>query len=388
MDLGDGGDGARSGGGSTRCSTRWCRNISGWSGGVARRPAPAARRVGNPPSVAAAMMLHAGLADAAICGGTGAWWRQIQYILPIIPRRPDVSRIYGLSCLDPADRRAVPVRHLHGDRSDRRADRRNDPARGRRGARLRHHAQGRAGLALQFRRQRQRVRPQDAPSAGDDPGERAPALEIDGEMHADAALVQAIRDRAVPDSRLSGSANLLIMPTLDAANIAFNMLKAAADGLPIGPMLLGMTKPIHVVVPSVTARGIVNLSALAVVEAQAHGMLRERCRSAYEPALNSACCGCCLALRDYSPCWAVCGLSSAPRSPRSRHCSSGSPRSVVSALALLLFLTGRGQWCGSIAWACCRCSARCCGSAGGWQAWQPDCSGGGGPRARPSTGNR
>src|SRR6185437_15822250 len=80
---------------------------------------------------------------------------------------------------------------------------------------------------------------------------RAPGLEIDGEMHADAALVQAIRDRAVSDSKLTGTANLLIMPTLDAANISFNLLKAAADGLPIGPMLLGMSKPIHVVVPSV-----------------------------------------------------------------------------------------------------------------------------------------
>jgi malate dehydrogenase (oxaloacetate-decarboxylating)(NADP+) len=98
--------------------------------------------------------------------------------------------------------------------------------------------------------------------------QRAPDLEIDGEMHADAALVQSIRDGSVPNSRLTGTANLLIMPNLDAANIAFNLLKAAADGLPIGPMLLGMTKPIHVVVPSVTARGIVNLTALAVVEAQ------------------------------------------------------------------------------------------------------------------------
>ena len=81
---------------------------------------------------------------------------------------------------------------------------------------------------------------------------------------ADAALSGAIRDRAVPDSRLTGTANLLVMPNIDAANIAFNLLKAAADGLPVGPMLLGMSKPIHVLVPSVTARGIVNLSALAV----------------------------------------------------------------------------------------------------------------------------
>jgi len=98
---------------------------------------------------------------------------------------------------------------------------------------------------------------------------RMPGLEVDGEMHADAALVEAIRERAVPDSRLSGTANLLVMPTLDAANIAFNLLKAAADGLPVGPMLLGMSKPIHVLVPSVTARGIVNLSAFAAREAQA-----------------------------------------------------------------------------------------------------------------------
>jgi len=74
-------------------------------------------------------------------------------------------------------------------------------------------------------------------------------------------------------ARLTGTANLLIMPNLDAANIAFNMLKAAADALPVGPMLLGMSKPIHVVTQSVTqsvtARGIVNVSAIAAVEAQA-----------------------------------------------------------------------------------------------------------------------
>ena len=102
---------------------------------------------------------------------------------------------------------------------------------------------------------------------------RDPSLEIDGEMHADMALSGAIRDRAVPDSRLTGTANLLIMPTMDAANISYNLLKAAADGLPVGPMLLGMSKPIHVLVPSVTARGIVNLSALS---AQAAGAKQTR----------------------------------------------------------------------------------------------------------------
>ena len=97
--------------------------------------------------------------------------------------------------------------------------------------------------------------------------DQAPELEVDGEMHADAALSEAIRDRAVPDSRLSGTANLLVMPGLDAANIAFNLLKASSDGLPVGPILLGMSRPIHVLVPSVTARGIVNISAIAATEA-------------------------------------------------------------------------------------------------------------------------
>lgn len=97
---------------------------------------------------------------------------------------------------------------------------------------------------------------------------RAPDLEIDGEMQADAALSEAIRNRAVPDARLSGSANLLVMPNLDAASIAFNMLKAAAEGLTVGPLLLGLAKPLNVLVPSVTARGIVNVTAIMVRAAQ------------------------------------------------------------------------------------------------------------------------
>jgi malate dehydrogenase (oxaloacetate-decarboxylating)(NADP+) len=98
--------------------------------------------------------------------------------------------------------------------------------------------------------------------------DRSPELEVDGEMHGDAALLEVIRDRAVADGRLRGTANLLVMPSLDAANISYTLLMAAADGLLVGPMLLGMSKPIHVVVPSVTARGIVNLSALAALGAQ------------------------------------------------------------------------------------------------------------------------
>jgi malate dehydrogenase (oxaloacetate-decarboxylating)(NADP+) len=99
--------------------------------------------------------------------------------------------------------------------------------------------------------------------------ERAPSLEIDGEMQADTALAQATRELVLPNSRLKGEANLLVMPNLDSANIAFQMTKVIADALPVGPILIGVAQPAHILTPSVTARGIVNMTAIAVAEAQA-----------------------------------------------------------------------------------------------------------------------
>ncbi|TAN50708.1 MAG: NADP-dependent malic enzyme [Betaproteobacteria bacterium] len=100
--------------------------------------------------------------------------------------------------------------------------------------------------------------------------ERAPELEIEGEMHGDAALSEEIRLRVFPGSRLKGAANLLVMPTLDAANIAFNLLKTAAgDGVTIGPILLGAARAVHILTPSASVRRIVNMTALAVVDAGA-----------------------------------------------------------------------------------------------------------------------
>lgn len=97
--------------------------------------------------------------------------------------------------------------------------------------------------------------------------EQAPDLEVDGEMHGDAALSGSIRQMVMPDSTLTGDANILVMPTLDAANIAFNLLKAsAADGVTIGPMLLGVAKPVHILTPTASVRRIVNMTALAAVE--------------------------------------------------------------------------------------------------------------------------
>lgn len=93
-------------------------------------------------------------------------------------------------------------------------------------------------------------------------------FEFDGEMHGDAALDERIRLNDLPSSTLKGAANLLILPTLDAANIAFNLLKTATQSASIGPILLGANKPVHIITPSATARRVVNMTALAVTEAQ------------------------------------------------------------------------------------------------------------------------
>ncbi len=95
-----------------------------------------------------------------------------------------------------------------------------------------------------------------------------PELEVDGEMHGDAALNEQVRMAALPTSRLKGDANLLIMPTVDAANISFNLLKTASgSGVTLGPILLGVAKPVHILTPSATVRRIVNMTALTVVDA-------------------------------------------------------------------------------------------------------------------------
>ncbi len=101
--------------------------------------------------------------------------------------------------------------------------------------------------------------------------ERAPGLEVDGEMHGDAALSEEIRQRLYPESILKGEANLLVMPNLDAANIAFNLIKAVnGDGITVGPILLGTAKAVHILTPTATVRRLMNMTALSVVDALHH----------------------------------------------------------------------------------------------------------------------
>jgi malate dehydrogenase (oxaloacetate-decarboxylating)(NADP+) len=228
-------------------------------------PDAAQRRVESRTTIAAALMLEAGEADAAIVGGTGDWMRHWEHALACIGQRPDVSRAYALSALitggatlffvdthlllDPTAKQLAEMTLLAAEEV--------------RGfgivpkvALLSHSSFGTSG-APAARKMREALALIRA---------AAPELEVDGEMHGDAALVPAIRARAVPDPRLEGMANLLVFPGIDAANIAFNLVKAVSDGLQVGPILMGMNKPIHVLVPSVTARGIANLAAVASAE--------------------------------------------------------------------------------------------------------------------------
>jgi len=230
------------------------------------QPESAARWIKSRHGIAAAMLLEAGEADAALCGGLGDWTRQLANILPIIPRDPAVSRLYSLSALilpkgalffcdthlnlDPSAEQIAEMTLLAA-KSVRRFGLAPKAA-------LLSHSSFGTSDSENARKMRKALKLIRAAS---------PDFEVDGEMHADAALSDVLRGRFVSSSPLSGSANLLIMPNLDAANIALTLLSAATEALLVGPLLLGVDQPIHVMVPSVTARGIVNMTALAVAQA-------------------------------------------------------------------------------------------------------------------------
>ncbi len=252
---------------------RFARLADDYAALVARRGVPpdsARQRLFTRPSVAAAMLLKDGTADAAIIGCTGAWMTHFGHARDIIGMRPGVGRISALSCLvlpwgnifvadtyvnvDPGAGQIVEMTLLAAD-----AVRRFGVVP--QVALVSHSNFGGSG-APSARKMRQALAMLRA---------QAPDLAVDGEMHGDAALSEVVRARVVQDSRLEGAANLLVMPNLDAANITFTTLRAAADGLEVGPMLLGMAKPIHVLTNTITARGIMNVTALAVTECAAAG---------------------------------------------------------------------------------------------------------------------
>ena len=220
-----------------------------------------------------AMAIHRGEADGMLCGTFGTHDLHLHYIDQILGRRHGVNHYYAMNVLilpkrtlficdthvnlDPSAEQVAEMTVLAAEEIRRFGITPKT-------ALLSHSNFGtsEAGTAVKMRQALELVT------------RRAPDLEVEGEMHGDAALSGELREHVFPRSRLKGDANLLIMPTLDAANIAFNLLKtAAADGVTIGPILLGCARPAHVLTPSATVRRIVNMTALAVVDAHAQRTL-------------------------------------------------------------------------------------------------------------------
>ena len=218
-------------------------------------------------TVIAAVAVVRGDADAMIAGLEGRFSSKLRTILNVIGLAPGVRRIAGMSLMISAKgHHFLTDTHVQVDPS----------------------AEEIAETAIRCARHIERfgIVPKvallshsdfggsDAPSARKMRNalglirDAAPELEVDGEMQGDTALSEIVRERKMPSSSLKGEANLLVMPNLDAANIAYQIMKVIGDALPVGPILIGPAKPAHVLTPSVTARGVVNMTALAVVEAQ------------------------------------------------------------------------------------------------------------------------
>jgi malate dehydrogenase (oxaloacetate-decarboxylating)(NADP+) len=218
-------------------------------------------------TVIANLLLRRGDADAAICGPTGRFQDHLQHVEQVIGRAPNVAEFTTLSAMilssgtffladtyvayDPSAEQLADATLMAAEEVRRFGI---EP----KVALVSHSNFGTtdAPSARKMRRTREIL------------AELAPDLEAEGEMHADAALSPFIREEVFPHSRLQGAANLLIMPNLDAANIAFNLLKALGQGVAVTPILLGAARPVHIVTPSVTVRGLVNMSAIAAVDAE------------------------------------------------------------------------------------------------------------------------
>jgi len=215
----------------------------------------------------AAMLLRKGAADGMICGTISTTARHLEYIDCVLGKRPGVSVYAAMNALMLPNRQVFIVdTHVNLDPTP---EALAEITRGAADVLRRFGLEPKVALlshsnfgthddasALKMRRTLALLQAQ------------APELEIDGEMHGDCALDEAIRKKILPDSSLNGPANLLVMPNLDAANIAYNLLKTAAgNNVAVGPILLGCAAPVHILTPSATVRRIVNMTALTVAEA-------------------------------------------------------------------------------------------------------------------------
>ena len=215
----------------------------------------------------ASMMIHFGDADGLICGTFGTHNLHLHYIDQVIGKAPGVGSYYALNALmlpkgivfigdtyvnyDPTAEQIAEMAALAADKV-------RQFGLTPKAALVSHSSFGASDTPTAAKMRRALALIQ----------QHAPDLEVEGEMHGDAALSEDVRKAIFPNSRLKGEANLLLMPTLDAANISFNLLKTAAgDGVTIGPILLGAASPVKILTPSATVRRLVNMTALAVMDA-------------------------------------------------------------------------------------------------------------------------
>ena len=230
-------------------------------------PTLAKSLVRSRPTLIAALMVARGEADAMICGSVGRYQRQLRHLLDVLPLDPGISAPSAMTAVQ-NDRgtwffvdthvQYEPTAEQIAEATLQAVLRLKTFGITPRVALLSHSNFGSHDDACARKMQRvlELVRAKDT------------ALEIDGEMQADTALNEEIRARIFPNSTLRGSANVFVFPNLAAANIAYNMVRQLTDGVAIGPILMGLSKSAHVLTPASTVRRVVNITAIACVEAQ------------------------------------------------------------------------------------------------------------------------
>jgi malate dehydrogenase (oxaloacetate-decarboxylating)(NADP+) len=230
-------------------------------------PDAAKSLVRNSPTVIAALALARGDVDAMICGFEGRFMSRLRHIRDIVGLSPGVRDLSAMSLIiTPKGAYFLSDTHVRVDPSAEEIADMTILCAGHvarfgitpKVALLSHSDFGAADTpsSLKMRKAAAIIH------------QRAPDLECDGEMEADTAFSAEIRERVLPTSRLKGEANVMVFPNLDAANIAYQFAKMLADALPVGPILMGTAKPAHILTGATTARGVVNMTAVAVVEAQ------------------------------------------------------------------------------------------------------------------------
>jgi len=231
----------------------------------------AKREVRRRTTLIGALLCKFGYADGMICGTYGMYQRHLEFIEDVLGRKAGASKCYTLNLLnlpgrtvfladtyvtyDPTPEQVVEMTVMAADEMRRFGV---EP----RVALLSHSSFGTEPSPTSAKMQ-EALRLLH---------ERHPELSVEGEMHGDAALDASVRLQLFPNARMRDDANLLIFPTLDSANIAFNLLKTASgEGMTVGPILLGASRPVHILTPTATVRRIVNMTALTVVEAMNEG---------------------------------------------------------------------------------------------------------------------